>query len=228
MASIRKRNGKWQVRINRDDISVTKTFANKKDGETWARLTEVSIERHEFTLKTKKTTETLGQLFDQYNDEVAPLHRSKTTSFMLASLKSRLGDVRVDSFRELSMPLPSMRLHGAKQCTTKSKRTGLPCNNPAAYGCRTCRMHGARKAESINRGEQHPNFVHGRSTLEAQAEKSAKSVMFRYLTDIGNHVNLFYTQLKTRGRPPSGYTQLDLTGSEQLALAILKTLPVNN
>ena len=98
MASIRKRNGKWQVRINRDDISVTKTFLNKKDGETWARLTEVAIERNEFTLKTKKTTETLGQLFDQYNKEVAPLHRSKTTSFMLASLKSRLGDVRVDSF----------------------------------------------------------------------------------------------------------------------------------
>jgi integrase len=98
MASIRKRNGKWQVRINRDDISVTKTFLNKKDGETWARLTEVAIERNEFTLKTKKTPETLGQLFDQYNDEVAPLHRSKTTSFMLASLKSRLGDVRVDSF----------------------------------------------------------------------------------------------------------------------------------
>ena len=98
MASIRKRNGKWQVRINRDDISVTKTFLNKKDGETWARLTEIAIERNEFTLKTKKTTETLGQLFDQYNDEVAPLHRSKTTSFMLASLKSRLGDVRVDSF----------------------------------------------------------------------------------------------------------------------------------
>jgi len=98
MASIRKRNGKWQVRINRDDISVTKTFLNKKDGETWARLTEVAIERNEFTLKTKKTTETLGELFDQYNKEVAPLHRSKTTSFMLASLKSSLGDVRVDSF----------------------------------------------------------------------------------------------------------------------------------
>lgn len=98
MASIRKRNGKWQVRINRDDISVTKTFLNKKDGETWARLTEIAIERNEFTLKTKKTTETLGQLFDQYNDEVAPLHRSKTTSFMLASLKSKLGGVRIDVF----------------------------------------------------------------------------------------------------------------------------------
>ena len=60
---------------------------------------------------------------------------------------------------------------------------------------------------------------------KVDAERSAKSVMFRYLTDIGNHVNLFYKQIKTRGRPPSRYTQLDLTDPEQLAFAILRTLP---
>jgi len=98
MASIRKRNGKWQVRINRDDISVTKTFLNKKDGEAWARITEVAIERDEFTPKSKKTIETLGELFDQYQKEVAPLHRSKTTGFMIVSLKSKLGGVRIDKF----------------------------------------------------------------------------------------------------------------------------------
>lgn len=98
MASIRKRNGKWQVRINRDDISVTKTFLNKKDGELWARLTEVDIERNEFTPKAKKPTETLGELFDQYNREVAPQHRSKTTGFLIASLKSKLGSIRIDEF----------------------------------------------------------------------------------------------------------------------------------
>jgi hypothetical protein len=57
------------------------------------------------------------------------------------------------------------------------------------------------------------------------AERSAKSVMFKYLLDLGNHVGLFYKQLKTRGRPPSGYTQLNLTDPEQLTIAILKTLP---
>jgi len=57
------------------------------------------------------------------------------------------------------------------------------------------------------------------------AERSAKSVMFKYLLDLGNHVGLFYKQLKTRGRPPSGYTQLNLTDPEQLAIAIFKTLP---
>ncbi|BEI39815.1 hypothetical protein PHIN8_17590 [Polynucleobacter sp. HIN8] len=47
--------------------------------------------------------------------------------------------------------------------------------------------------------------------------------MFRYLNDIGNHVGLFYKQLKTRGRPAAGYVQLDLNDEEQLAIAIPNT-----
>ena len=49
--------------------------------------------------------------------------------------------------------------------------------------------------------------------------------MFKYLLDLGNHVGLFYKELKARGRPPSGYAQLDLSNPEQLAVAILKTRP---
>jgi len=64
------------------------------------------------------------------------------------------------------MTLPSISKHGAKQCTANSKRTGLTCKNPAAYGCKTCRMHGARKKDSIKRGEQHPNFVHGNRSMD--------------------------------------------------------------
>ena len=161
MASIRKRNGKWQVRINREDISVTKTFLNKKDGETWARLTEVAIERDEFTPKTKKSTETLGDLFDQYNKEVAPLHRSKTTSFMLASLKSKLGDVRIDVFnarnlavwrderlkevkaasvlRELNT-LSAMLKHARKEWCIKISNPVTDIKRPSAGASRTRRL----------------------------------------------------------------------------------------
>jgi len=32
-------------------------------------------------------------------------------------------------------------------------------------------------------------------------------------------------QIKTRGRTPTEYAQLDLTDPEQLALALLKTMP---
>ena len=64
------------------------------------------------------------------------------------------------------MPLLSITKHNAVKCTAKSKRTGLPCNNPAAHGCKACRMHGARKRESIKRGKDHPNYVHGERSLE--------------------------------------------------------------
>lgn len=72
---------------------------------------------------------------------------------------------------------------------------------------------------------QAAHWKHGEETLEAKAERNSKSAMFRYLTDLGNHCSLFYKQLKARGRPPSGYAQLVLTDQEQLAIAILKTLP---
>jgi hypothetical protein len=65
------------------------------------------------------------------------------------------------------MPLPAMKT--AKRCTAKAKSTGQQCENPAAYGCRTCRFHGARKRENIKRGPDHPQYVHGEATQEAKA-----------------------------------------------------------
>ena len=105
------------------------------------------------------------------------------------------------------MPLPSISKHGAKQCTAKSKRTSRPCRNLAAYGCRTCRMHGARKAESIKRGKQHPNYVHGNRTLEAELEQSATSRRLQELED-AMHLLGMTTAKRSRGRKASGYCKI--------------------
>lgn len=53
------------------------------------------------------------------------------------------------------MPLPYIK----KQCTAKAKTTGERCNNPAAHGCKTCRLHGARL--NIVSGQDHHWFKHG-------------------------------------------------------------------
>ena len=130
-------------------------------------------------------------------------------------------------------PEPYLNTAGGKircrRCKAQSSRTKLQCSKPALKGKAVCGHHGGlstgpRSKEGKDRIRA-AHLTHGDETLAAKAERSAKSVMFRYLTDIGTHVNLFYTQLKTRGRPPSGYTQLNLTDPEQLAIAILKTLP---
>ena len=105
------------------------------------------------------------------------------------------------------MPLPSITKHRAKQCTAKSRRSGLSCKNPAAYGCRTCRMHGARKAESIKRGKDHVNFLHGRRTLEAQLEQTATSRRLQQLED-ALHLLGMTTAKRSRGRKALGYSPI--------------------
>ena len=118
-----------------------------------------------------------------------------------------------------------------RRCTGTSSRTKLQCKRPALRISKTskCSRHGGLstgpKTKAGKERIRATHLKHGEETLEAKAERSAKSVMFRYLTDLGNHCNIFYKELKTRGRPPLGYAQLDLTDPEQLAFAILKTLP---
>lgn len=117
-----------------------------------------------------------------------------------------------------------------RRCTGTSSYTKQQCKNPALKKSKTakCKFHGGlstgpRTQEGKDRIRA-AHWKHGEETLEAKTERSEKSIMFRYLNDIGNHVGLFYKQLKTRGRPPAGYTKLDLTDPEQLAIGILKTL----
>lgn len=48
MASIGKRGDKWHVRICRKDSpTICKTFTLQKDAQTWARSTELRLERGE-------------------------------------------------------------------------------------------------------------------------------------------------------------------------------------
>lgn len=130
-------------------------------------------------------------------------------------------------------PEPYLNTAGGKircrRCKAQSSRTKLQCGKPALKGKVVCGHHGGystgpRSKEGKDRIRA-AHFKHGDETLEAKAERSAKSVMFRYLTDVGNYCDLFYGQIKTRGRPPSGYAKLDISDPEQLALAILRVLP---
>lgn len=104
------------------------------------------------------------------------------------------------------MPLQSV-LNGAKRCSNLTKRTKQPCKNPAAYGCKTCRMHGARKPESIKRGKDHVNFVHGGRTLEAQQEQSATSRRLQQIED-AMHILGMTTAPRSRGRKAAGYRKV--------------------
>ena len=117
------------------------------------------------------------------------------------------------------MPLPSL-LKGAKQCQVLTRRTKQRCKNPAAYGCLSCRMHGAHRSRNVLQGEVHPQYKNGERTKEADAERSLTSTIFLTLRDIGDSIGMF-NGTHARGRKPNGYRKFDMNDPEQKAQAIL-------
>jgi hypothetical protein len=98
-------------------------------------------------------------------------------------------------------PLPSVRLHGAKQCKARSKRSMERCKNPAAYGMPVCRFHGARRAVTVLRGRAHPQYRHGKETLAMKQERSSRLSELRDLETAMYELRMT-TAPRTRGRKP--------------------------
>ena len=102
------------------------------------------------------------------------------------------------------MPLASVSQYNAAQCTARAKNTQHRCLNPAAFGCKTCRLHGARKRSSIKAGTDHPNYLHGTETLEAKQKRSLKLAELREIElDLLNKGLIVGP--RTAGRKPTGW-----------------------
>jgi hypothetical protein len=99
------------------------------------------------------------------------------------------------------MPLPSLIKFGAKRCQCLCKRTKQPCKNPAAFGMRSCRMHGAHRPHTALTGSNHPNYRHGQATNEARHEHSLASTRLRSLEALGYAIGMFAGP-RTVGRKP--------------------------
>jgi hypothetical protein len=99
------------------------------------------------------------------------------------------------------MPLPGIISGKTARCTAKCKARGDRCRNPAAWGCSTCRYHGARMPPSIRRGEDHPAYRHGNETQAAKQERSRRLAELR---DIERVMFIFglATGPRWRGRKP--------------------------
>jgi hypothetical protein len=77
MATIRKRNGKFQVQVRRDGHqSHSRTFHTLADAKEWARKAEVQADRGELGASRKVLSNvTLGDLVTRYINEVVPRKR---------------------------------------------------------------------------------------------------------------------------------------------------------
>ena len=76
MASIRKRNNRWEVRVRRSGYPTqTKTFTYKSSAQTWAREAELALEQGELTCRPQRLSMTLEEAVKRYLAEVSIHHK---------------------------------------------------------------------------------------------------------------------------------------------------------
>lgn len=76
--------------------------------------------------------------------------------------------------------------------------------NPAAFGTKVCRYHGARRPNTVKRGADHPQYRHGSETLEAKAERSKTLAKLHELEALSFALGLVAQGAKQwRGRKPT-------------------------
>jgi hypothetical protein len=93
LASIRKRQNRWEVRVRRANYPTKcKTFSKLADAKIWAHQTELNWERLANNLSPALIQITLDQAEDRYLSSTIALHRGKDSErYRLASVINRLG-----------------------------------------------------------------------------------------------------------------------------------------
>ncbi len=80
MATIRKRNGKWQVQVRRSGCPLmSRTFHKKADADKWAHQAEAEADRYDLPDSRKQLRLlTVRKLMERYRDTVVPRKRCRT------------------------------------------------------------------------------------------------------------------------------------------------------
>jgi hypothetical protein len=97
MASIRKRDEKWQARVHRKDHNpVVKTFNTKADAVKWARNTESQLDLG--LLAPQQTMPRLRSMLERYAAEVTPMKKGESQERYRAAqlMKTNLADLLLD------------------------------------------------------------------------------------------------------------------------------------
>jgi integrase len=97
MATYRKRNGKWQARVQRSgQSSIAKSFNTKADAVKWSRNIESQLDLGTFA--PKQTTPHLMPMMERYIKEVTPTKKGNSQERYRANQfkKTKLADMQLD------------------------------------------------------------------------------------------------------------------------------------
>jgi hypothetical protein len=110
-----------------------------------------------------------------------------------------------------------------RRCKASSVRTKHQCGRPALKGKSVCQFHGGRstgpKSEQGKSRLRTLNLKKGFFTAKARDSARRNLIKLRYLEDLSYHLGMI--TVRTRGRKPNGYIQLNLNDTTQLGIALL-------
>ena len=94
MASIRMRDGKYQVNIRRKGYpTVTRTFTSRRAAKSWSKTTKIQMERGEFNPHSNITVD---ELIKKYEKEIVPQFKGSSPAlYRCRTLRRMLGKYRV-------------------------------------------------------------------------------------------------------------------------------------
>lgn len=124
MATIRKRNGKYQVQVRRQGCApISKTFLKLDDAKAWARLTEVEADQVGLPVDPRVLTKTtVGTILERYRDEIVVKKRGREVETLIvdamlrqAWCKRSLAQIDSATFAEYR----DTRLRTVQPCTVK-------------------------------------------------------------------------------------------------------------
>ena len=126
MASLTKRNGKWQARVRRKGFPTqTKSFSHKDDAQRWVRLTETQIETHELP-KAPPSYPSFKETIQRYSQEISIFKKGHNPEkYRLAKLtqlkwatkplneicSSHIAELRLSRIKEVTPPTVRKELY---------------------------------------------------------------------------------------------------------------------
>lgn len=124
MATIRKRNGKYQVQVRRQGCSpISKTFLKLDDAKAWARLTEVEADQIGLPVDPRVLAKTtVAMILERYRDEIVSKKRGHEVETLIVNAllrqswcKRSLAQIDSATFAEYR----DTRLRSVQPCTVK-------------------------------------------------------------------------------------------------------------
>jgi len=124
MATIRKRNGKYQVQVRRQGCApISKTFLKLDDAKAWARLTEVEADQVGLPVDPRVLAKmTVATILERYRDEIVVKKRGREVETLIVNAllrqswcKRSLAQIDSATFAEYR----DTRLQTVQPCTVK-------------------------------------------------------------------------------------------------------------